>query len=402
MSRAGGIAYLLKHGRAPLPTVTRTEMPRGMKRMAGGGTTAPANQPLNYGNVPNYEYNPSSQNVAPHYELGPDGKLRFVPGRYYSGVYGSPTSTPSTAAPASAGTAQQQQYANDGRDRSDAGGGFRSESPLAGLSKTGTVMGDLTLALDAYGNALGGWLPGGFLARAVSQAMMPSATIATAKAARDALAAEIAKDPFFGGGGYEGPGGKTSATGAGIASNPMGRDPAQAQGQGTGGTSDTTGAGNPMGLDPAQRGEAASREAAEAAVGKEAADRGVAEGGNDASPGAGEARGGLNLGGKYYPHMATGGITALAGGGHTQGPRLLSGGGDGLSDGIPAVIGRNQPARLADGEFVVSADVVSALGGGSTKAGAKKLYDMMDRIRKQAHGTKKQVKKVSERKVLPA
>lgn len=83
-------------------------------------------------------------------------------------------------------------------------------------------------------------------------------------------------------------------------------------------------------------------------------------------------------------------------------PRFLSGGGDGLSDDIPAVIGKNQPARLADGEFVVSSDVVSNLGNGSSKAGAKKLYAMMDRVRQQAHGTKKQINKVNANRVLPA
>jgi hypothetical protein len=82
-------------------------------------------------------------------------------------------------------------------------------------------------------------------------------------------------------------------------------------------------------------------------------------------------------------------------------PRFLSGGGDGLSDDIPATIAGKQPAKLADGEFVVSADVVSGLGGGSSKAGAKKLYSMMDRVRQQAHGTKKQVRKVSNN-ALPA
>ena len=82
-------------------------------------------------------------------------------------------------------------------------------------------------------------------------------------------------------------------------------------------------------------------------------------------------------------------------------PRFLSGGGDGLSDDIDATIEGKQPAKLADGEFVVSADVVSGLGGGSSKAGAKKLYNMMDRVRKQAHGTTKQVRKVSN-KALPA
>jgi hypothetical protein len=36
---------------------------------------------------------------------------------------------------------------------------------------------------------------------------------------------------------------------------------------------------------------------------------------------------------------------------------------------------------LADGEFVFPADVVAALGNGSTKAGSDKLYDMMHSIR---------------------
>jgi hypothetical protein len=64
-------------------------------------------------------------------------------------------------------------------------------------------------------------------------------------------------------------------------------------------------------------------------------------------------------------------------------PRFLSGGGDGMSDDIPAVIGNKQPARLADGEFVIPADVVSHIGNGSSKAGAKKLYKMMDKIRRR-------------------
>jgi len=95
--------------------------------------------------------------------------------------------------------------------------------------------------------------------------------------------------------------------------------------------------------------------------------------------------------------MAMGGLTSLARGGS-----YLDGPGDGLSDSIPAMIGKNQPARLADGEFVISADVVSAIGGGSSKAGAKKLHAMMDRVRQSAHGTKKQVKKINDRKVLAA
>jgi len=102
---------------------------------------------------------------------------------------------------------------------------------------------------------------------------------------------------------------------------------------------------------------------------------------------------------------AEGGIAGLDSGdlgSYSDGGRLLKGGGTGLSDDIPATIGGNQPARLADGEFVVSSDVVSALGGGSTDAGAKKLYAMMDRIRKNAHGTKRQIRAINDKKVLPA
>ena len=75
-----------------------------------------------------------------------------------------------------------------------------------------------------------------------------------------------------------------------------------------------------------------------------------------------------------------GGISDL--GDYSDGGRLLRGPGDGVSDNIPAMIGKKQPARLADGEFVVPARIVSELGNGSTEAGARKLYAMMDRVQK--------------------
>lgn len=78
--------------------------------------------------------------------------------------------------------------------------------------------------------------------------------------------------------------------------------------------------------------------------------------------------------------LAAGGLSDL--GAYSDGGRLLKGPGDGVSDSIPAVIGNKQPARLADGEFVVPARIVSELGNGSTEAGARKLYGMMDRIQK--------------------
>lgn len=98
------------------------------------------------------------------------------------------------------------------------------------------------------------------------------------------------------------------------------------------------------------------------------------------------------------------GIAAAAGGsigGYSDGGRMLKGPGDGMSDSIPATIGNKQPARLADGEFVVPADVVSHLGNGSTDAGAKRLYSMMDRVRKARTGNKKQGKEINADKFLP-
>ena len=114
---------------------------------------------------------------------------------------------------------------------------------------------------------------------------------------------------------------------------------------------------------------------------------------------------------KYRRQMASGGLadTAVAQrmmrGGHlgsySDGGRLLKGPGDGMSDDIPAKIGRKQPARLADGEFVVPADVVSGIGNGSTDAGAKRLYQMMDRVRSARTGSKKQGREIKAEKYLP-
>jgi hypothetical protein len=105
--------------------------------------------------------------------------------------------------------------------------------------------------------------------------------------------------------------------------------------------------------------------------------------------------------------MATGGLSDAHYnlGGYSDGGRLLRGPGDGVSDSIPAVIGKKQPARLADGEFVVPARIVSELGNGSTEAGARKLYAMMDRIqasRKNTVGKGKIAKNNRADKYLPA
>jgi hypothetical protein len=112
--------------------------------------------------------------------------------------------------------------------------------------------------------------------------------------------------------------------------------------------------------------------------------------------------------------QASGGLSTLAGaagggqfnlGGYSDGGRLLRGPGDGVSDSIPATIGNKQPARLADGEFVIPARIVSELGNGSTEAGARKLYAMMDRVqraRAKTTGKGKVAKNSRADKHLPA
>ena len=113
--------------------------------------------------------------------------------------------------------------------------------------------------------------------------------------------------------------------------------------------------------------------------------------------GGGAANGGLMRG------YNEGGISTL--GSYSDGGQLLKGPGDGVSDSIPAQIGRKQPARLADGEFVVPARVVSELGNGSTDAGAKQLYAMMDRVqknRKKSIGKGKVAVNSRSHKMLPA
>jgi hypothetical protein len=130
-------------------------------------------------------------------------------------------------------------------------------------------------------------------------------------------------------------------------------------------------------------------------------------GGGDGAAGRGEPggdRGGWGRGGGY----AHGGIANLHQynlGSYSDGGRLLKGPGDGVSDDIPATIGRGQPARLADGEFVIPARIVSELGNGSTDAGARALYKMMDRIqagRRKTVGKDQVAKNSKSARHLPA
>jgi hypothetical protein len=130
---------------------------------------------------------------------------------------------------------------------------------------------------------------------------------------------------------------------------------------------------------------------------------GVGAGGDiGGGSGVGGAEGGYG-GGDGGVGYARGGVSHL--GDYSDGGRLLRGPGDGVSDSIPATIGRKQPARLADGEFVVPARIVSELGNGSTEAGARKLYAMMDRVqsaRGKTTGKDKVAKNTRSDKYLPA
>ena len=125
------------------------------------------------------------------------------------------------------------------------------------------------------------------------------------------------------------------------------------------------------------------------------------------TPGNARTSGSTDVGVNPYTgetrNMAAGGISHL--GDYSDGGRLLKGPGDGVSDSIPAMIGNKQPARLADGEFVVPARIVSELGNGSTEAGARKLYAMMDRIQKarsKTTGKNKVAANTRSEKFLPA
>lgn len=103
-----------------------------------------------------------------------------------------------------------------------------------------------------------------------------------------------------------------------------------------------------------------------------------------------------------YAAAAHGGMIGYAQGGIAELGYYLGGKTDGMADKIPAQIDDKQQAKLSHGEFVIPSDIVSALGSGNSSAGAKVLYDMMDRIRKHAHGTTKQIKPANLKKTLPA
>jgi hypothetical protein len=79
----------------------------------------------------------------------------------------------------------------------------------------------------------------------------------------------------------------------------------------------------------------------------------------------------------------------------------IKGAGDGMSDSIPTTIGGTQEARVANEEAFISPEEVKRIGGGDAEKGAKKLYAMMDRVRKERTGTTEQGKQIDPNKFLP-
>jgi len=108
-----------------------------------------------------------------------------------------------------------------------------------------------------------------------------------------------------------------------------------------------------------------------------------------------EAKNKANPASRPVAEYAAGGLANLAKGSY------LAGGTDGMADQIPATIANKQPAKLSHGEFVLPADVVSHLGNGNSEAGAERLYEMMDKIRKARTGTTKQGKQINPNKFMP-
>ena len=100
------------------------------------------------------------------------------------------------------------------------------------------------------------------------------------------------------------------------------------------------------------------------------------------------------------PFTSPGFVAAKQGG-------MLTGRGDGMSDDIMLPIrgaekGDPTIAAVSTDEFVVPADVVSGLGNGSSSAGAKQLYAMMDRVRNVRTGKESQPRQIRARKMLPS
>lgn len=420
MSKSG-IQYLLKHGRAASPVTTRTNMPKkGIKALAGGG---PIDDPMRDGGlgtnvdypgafIPNTHtvsdvridpytgqenHFASGGRVYPHslysfspYDMLSDEQLASLPNAYRDAIVGHPD----TGGKAYFYDPMSQRYTS-------ATGGVRTitsgnavANPLGNLGGGGG--GDRNAEADDSGWAS---MTDGEKAAYYSQnPTMAAITQMGQKAFGLTSLGQLQKAmvPSF----VE----RQELIAQGI-------DPDNISGQGNAyGTGFTGDSG--LGVD-GTAGEAEAAANADAVNAQAQADvEAAAEANSEANAAAAAAEGAASVDGGGIDSMARGGLASLARGGATgslgaysDGGQLLRGPGDGVSDSIPARIGRNQPARLADGEFVIPARIVSELGNGSTEAGSRKLYAMMQRIqqgRKKTMGKNAYAKDTKAEKKLPA
>jgi hypothetical protein len=272
-------------------------------------------------------------------------------------------------------TAMEEELLRQQRAAQASGGGSGvAESGPGYAAPSGQKLGEaLASAGINYGNVLGGLLPGAGIARALGNMYVDS---------------RLSNAARFGGhtGTYTG-----YAAFGDRPNNTMTEAQTQAAIRGTGGGPLSGAAwGTPSDYSFANLSDEVS--------GYQTGQNGLpSELGGSATPGSTGGGGFTDVGGlgaaaaadaEAGGYLANGGLASLARGGmshlgdYSDGGRLLRGPGDGVSDSIPATIGDKRPARLADGEFVVPARIVSELGNGSTEAGARKLYAMMDRIQK--------------------
>jgi len=370
----------------------------GVIKMAEGGV------PDLYGSLQKYAYNPATVGFDPSAGSVNYGKLpryRFNP---LTGKFEILPASATDSSTASDGSGMGSDTGGGGLSGSDtgtgSGGSTDSGSSNSGTgSPTGSTMGDIGYAISNQSISP--------VAAAIASAMMDAMSSTSNTSVNATNGMDVASDAATAAGastaaGADGPAGAGS-TGMGSDTGGEGASAGAGTGGGAAGDSGATGGGGGGAAGDGGSGSSGS-----------SGDGGSGSGsGGDGGGSGGDARGGFYHNGQfnYHPHMAYGGLAMLASGGlgslggYSDGGRLLRGPGDGVSDSIPAQIGNHQPARLADGEFVVPARIVSELGNGSTEAGARQLYKMMDRVQKaraKTTGKQKLAKNTNAAKYLPA
>jgi len=384
---AGAAAPFLLQEDDSTPPPTATDKDMGQRYSYSAGPTTPFPQPdvpragspeqfQSFGKeqrffTPSYtKINADQAKSLYGFAEGGETTFKYDPGKQqYEAIKQGQSRSPTT---------QELVNSSVGSGRVDSGGGGSAGDGFGTSGASGSSMGlghgigaiSAGQALSGYGSMLGGMMPGGMLAAMVGSGLLSSgiAQLGEAEAGAHSMGGDFA-----------------GHAGLDAGSFGYGSDAGWGAGDQGGWGGDAGGYGGDAGGDAGGGGD-----------GGGGGGDGGGGGGGDGG-GGGEANGGL-----MHAYAAGGGYNL---GDYSDGGRLLRGPGDGVSDSIPAMIGKKQPARLADGEFVVPARIVSELGNGSTEAGARKLYAMMDRVqsaRGKTVGKGKVAKNSRAERYLPA